>query len=399
MGSDKKRFIAHVDMDAFFAAVEQRDNPAYMGKPVIVGADPKAGKGRGVVSTCSYEARKFGIHSAMPISIAYKKCPDAVFLRGNMAKYAKESDKVFDILERFTPEIEPISIDEAFMDISGSHHLFGTPVETCQKIKQTIKKETGLTASVGLAPNKMTAKIASDMDKPDGLVTVEEKGLMEFLRPLRVDRLWGVGEKTKEMFKKVGIRTIGDLGSQDPEKLARLFGKNGRHAWELARGIDPRKVETEGTVRSISNEHTFSRDTKDKDLIRNTLMYLSEKVSRRLRKAGLKCRTVTLKIRFEDFSTFTRSVTLKYPTNFVSDLYENCLQSAESFGPGKKAVRLLGVRSSNLVDRPWRSDLFEEDPEGTDKREKVHKALDRIKDKFGEKAIGYRDQSGGRTYS
>jgi len=386
----KEKSIVHVDMDAFFASVEQRDNPAYRGKPVIVGADPKNGKGRGVVSACSYEAREFGVHSAMPISIAYKKCPGAVFLGVDMPRYARVSDEVFDILERFTPDIEPISIDEAFLDISGSYQLFGTPVETCCKIKQAIKKGTGLTASIGLAPNMMTAKIASDLDKPDGLVVVEQKDLLKFLYPLPVGKLWGVGEKTIEMLKKVGIVTIGDLARQTSEKLVGLFGENGRHAWELANGIDPREVETEGSVKSISNEYTFSEDTKDKHLISDTLMYLSEKVSRRLRKSGVKCRTITLKIRFEDFKTFTRAVTVKHPTNFVSDLYETSLGSTKKFDLKKKAVRLLGVKSSNLVDSSWQLDLFSENSEKAGKKEKIHEALDRIKDRFGESAIGYR---------
>lgn len=386
----REKFIVHVDMDAFFASVEQRDNPAYRGKPVIVGADPKAGKGRGVVSACSYEARRFGIHSAMPISIAYKKCPDATFLKVDMERYARVSDTVFDILERFTPEIEPISIDEAFLDISGSYQLFGTLRETCQKIKETINAETGLTSSIGLASNKMTAKIASELSKPDGLLIVEKKNLLKFLHPLPINKLCGVGEKTREACGKIGIKTIGDLAGRDPEELAGFFGENGRHAWELANGIDPREVETEEIVKSVSNERTFSEDTRDKDLIKNTLMYLSEKVSRRLRKSGLKCRTVTLKIRFKDFSTFTRSVTLKQPTNFVISLYENCLYNVESFNLKKKAIRLLGVRSSNLVDNAWQSDLFDESSNGTEKKEKIHKALDRIKDRFGEESIKYR---------
>ncbi len=386
----KEKFIVHVDMDAFFTSVEQRDNPAYMGKPVIVGADPKDGKGRGVVCASSYEARKFGVHSAMPISIAYRKCPRAVFLGVDMPKYARVSDEIFDILEGFTPDIEPISIDEAFLDISGSYQLFGTPVETCCRIKQAIKKGSRLTASIGLAPNMMTAKIASDLDKPDGLVVVEQNDLLKFLYPLPVGKLWGVGEKTIEMLKKVGITTIGDLAREKAEKLISLSGKNGRYAWELANGIDPREVEIEESVKSISNEYTFSEDTKNKHLISDTLMYLSEKVSRRLRKSWFKCRTVTLKIRFEDFKTFTRAVTLKRPTNFVSDLYETSLRSAKEFDLKKKAVRLLGVKSSNLVDSSWQLDLFSESTDKTGKKEKIHKALDRIKDRFGENAIGYR---------
>ncbi len=236
-------------MDAFFAAVEQRDNKEYRGKPVIVGSDPKGGKGRGVVSTCSYEARKFGIHSAMPISIAYRKCPDGVFLPVDMDKYIDASHNVFSVLENFTPDIQPISIDEAFMDISGSWHLFGTPVETCRKIKAAVKKKTALTASLGMAPNMMTAKIASDLKKPDGMVIVPPEGLLEFLHPLPVGRLWGIGAKTESTLKELGILTIGDLASRGEDELGRLFGKHGLHAWDLANGIDPRIVEADDTIR------------------------------------------------------------------------------------------------------------------------------------------------------
>jgi DNA polymerase-4 len=389
--SKKKRYIVHVDMDAFFAGVEQRDNPACKGKPVIVGADPKGGKGRGVVSTCSYEARKFGIHSAMPISIAYRKCPHGIFLGVNMAKYARESHRIFEILERFTPDIEPISIDEAFLDITGSYHLFGTPVETCQKIKSTVRTETSLTASIGLAPNMMTAKIASDIGKPDGLIKVDEENLLDFLYPLPVEKLWGVGEKTKQELVKIGIRTIGDLAKRSVEKIERYFGKNGAHAWGLANGIDPRKVEATDEVKSISNEHTFEEDTGSDHAIKDTIMHLSEKVSRRLRKAGLKGKTVTLKIRFSDFKTYTRARTLKVPTNFVDNIYENSLSGLEEFDLKTKKVRLLGVKASNFTEASWKSELFDEETDEARKKERLHKALDRIIDRFGEGAISRRD--------
>ncbi len=385
---NKPRYIVHVDMDAFFASVEQRDNPAYKGKPVIVGSDPKGGKGRGVVAACSYEARKFGIHSAMPISIAYKKCPDAVFLPGSMRKYALASDQVFAVLEKFTPDIEPISIDEAFMDITGSWHLFGkTPVEVLKKIKEEIKKATSLTASIGLAPNMMTAKIASDLNKPDGLTVVSEKNLLSFLHPLPVEKLWGVGEKTKAAFEKLGIKTIGNLAKRGKDELSRLFGENGRHMWELANGIDPREVEASDETKSIGNESTFEDDVKDKDKILNELMYLSERVSRRMRKAGLKGRTVTLKIRFSDFSTFTRALTLGSFTNFVEDIYKIASDNLGKFDLGRKAVRLVGVRVTNLMPSSVRTDLFEGTAPRSQKSENIHKAVDRIKDRFGDGAV------------
>ncbi len=386
----KERYIAHVDMDAFFASVEQRDNPACRDKPVIVGADPKGGKGRGVVAACSYEARRFGIHSALPISTAYKRCPGAVFLPVDMAKYARISHKIFGILERFTPEIEPVSIDEAFMDITGSWRLFGSPLETCRRIKTAIKKETGLTASVGLAPNKMTAKIASDLGKPDGMIAVDQKGLLGFLHPLPVEKLWGIGERTRAALKEMGIHTIGDLARQNVRELEGIFGKNGEHAWKLAGGIDPRRVETTDIVKSISNEHTFERDTLEKNEIMDTLMFLSEKVSRRLRKSGLKGRTVTLKIRFADFRTHTRSATIKTSTNFVDIIYGTSVRNLESFDLRNKAIRLVGVRVSNLLDPSHQGDLFDRGSDRMIKKERLHKALDRILDRFGEDAIRHR---------
>ena len=388
---EKERYIVHVDMDAFYAAVEQRDHPSYRGKPVVVGADPKGGKGRGVVAACSYEARKFGIHSAMPISQAYRKCPDAVYLHGDHKKYELESRKIFEILKKFSPDLEPISIDEAFLDITGSYHLFVSPENTCRKIKEAIKKETGLTASIGLAPNKMTAKIASDIGKPDGLVIVDKNELLNFLHPLPVETLWGVGKKTKEEFRKNGINIIGDLARQDRLYFLRQFGKAGEHVWLLANGIDPRHVETAAGPKSISNEHTFEVDVADIDKILDVLMKLSEKVSGRLRKAGLKGRTISLKIRFSDFQTFTRASTLEIPTNFIEDIYQICAGKIKGFDLSQKRVRLIGVHVSNLASSSGQLGLFEDNPSNRDKKEKLHQALGKIKDKFGEKAIKHRD--------
>jgi len=389
MINKNRKYIVHVDMDAFFASIEQRYAPSCKGKPVIVGADPKNGKGRGVVSACSYEARGSGIHSAMPISTAYRKCPDAIFLPVNMSRYVEISYKIFEILERFTPDIEPISIDEAFLDITRSYHLFGSPIDTCKKIKNTIKKETGLTASIGLAPNKMTAKIASDLHKPDGLTIVTQQSLLDFLHPLPVNKLWGVGEKTLKTFQEISINTIGDLAKYDVNELISILGKNGEHVWTLANGIDPRDVELNCEIKSISNEYTFEQDTSDKSLIKDTLMYLSEKVSRRLRKADLKGKTITLKIRFEDFKTFTRSTAIDVCTNFVDDIYKNCIVNFEKFNSETKAVRLLGVGVSNLADDTWQDNLFSENFPRK-KKEKLHKALDAIINKFGEGIIKHR---------
>ena len=383
-------FIVHVDMDAFYAAIEQRDNPSLLGKPVVVGADPKDGRGRGVVSTCSYEARKYGIHSAMPISIAYRKCPQAIYLPVNIKKYVQESRLVLETLEQFTPDIEPVSIDEAFLDITASHHLFGTPKEACIQIKRAVKDKTGLTASLGMAPNKMTAKIASDLEKPDGLVIVSQNNLLRFLHRLPVDKLWGVGKRTQETFKKIGIHTIGDLARQDFKQFVQQYGKAGEHAWHLANGIDPRAVSTDDTVKSVSNEHTFDQDETQSQRILDILMYLSEKVSRRLRKKGLQGRTVTLKIRFADFRTYTRAETLERPTNFVEDIYACTAQQLKKFQVAHSPVRLLGVRVSNLCKEERQPSLFTNRAGPDEKKERLHRAMDIIKDKFGEKAIKHR---------
>jgi DNA polymerase-4 len=381
----KQRYIAHVDMDAFFAAIEQRDNPSLAGKPVIVGADPRGGKGRGVVSTCSYEARVYGVRSAMPISFAYRKCPHAVFLPVNMDAYSAVSDRIYDIFYDFTPEIEPVSIDEAFLDISGTCHLFGTPEKTCELLKSRIRTETNLSASIGLAPTKMAAKIASDLKKPDGFVVVTQEGLLEFLRPLDVSRLWGLGKKTEAVLRGMGVQTIGDLAGADAGELRGLFGKNGAHFWSLARGIDERSVETVSEAKSISNEITFERDTGARETIEGALMRLSEKVSDRLRRNALKGRTVTLKIRLEGFKTYTRGSTLAYATNFTDVLYKETRDLYNAFDRKGKRVRLVGVKVSNLCAGGGGGSLFRDT--GDRKREDVHKAVEDIKRRFGDASI------------
>jgi len=390
--TDKKRYIAHVDMDAFFAAVEQRDNPSYKRKPVVIGANPKHGNGRGVVFTCSYEARKFGIHSAMPISTAYNRCSNAVFIPPDMKKYSEVSRQIFGILERFTPDIEPVGIDEAFLDITGSYRIFSkTPEALCKKLKNAVKNETGLTISVGLAPSKMAAKIASDLKKPDGLVVVKDEHILDFLHPLAIEKLWGIGAKTSKMLNSMGVHTIGDLASQDITKLESVFGKHGRHAWKLANGIDPRIVEPVGSIRSVSNEHTFEKDTDNINEIKDILMFLSEKVSRHLRKLHFKSRTITLKIRFSDFKTYTRSITLGSPTHFTDIIYKNSLKKLETFDISSTNIRLLGVCASNLVDPAWPTDLYDGPLDQTSKKQRLHNALDRVLDKFGEGALGHRN--------
>jgi len=372
-------------MDAFFASVEQRDDPAYRLKPVVVGADPKAGKGRGVVSTCSYEARSFGIHSAMPISTAYKRCPGAIFLPPDMGKYEIVSNQIFQILYSFTPDIEPVGIDEAFLDITGSFHLFGSPLETCRLIKSKIRDKVGLCASIGLAPTKMAAKIASDLKKPDGLVSVEEEELTSFLWPLEARRIWGLGKKSEEALAVMGVKTIGDLAKIDVGKIIKEFGKNGEHFWQLANGIDDRKVEADMDAKSISNEITFDKDTSSGEKVESALVALCEKVSIRLRRENLKCKTITLKIRLEDFATYTRSQTVPEPTNFTDSLYKVIKGLYNNFNMKDRPVRLVGVKASTLVPADVQHSLFAE--EGDSKREAIHGAIDVIKDKFGDGSI------------
>jgi DNA polymerase IV len=383
----RPRWILHVDMDAFFASVEQRDQPEFRGRPVIVGADPQGGRGRGVVAACSYEARVFGIHSAMPISQAYRRCPHAVYLQGDHRKYTETSRQIFQILERFTPDVEPISIDEAFLDITGSWHLFGSPETVCHRIKTVIQKETGLQASIGLAPNKMTAKIASDLEKPDGLVIVPQDGLGDFLDPLAVEKLWGVGRRAREALARNGIRTIGDLAGWKIEQIVHLFGKNGEHLWKLANGIDPRPVHPLERAKSIGNEFTFEKDVTDVEVIEDTLMRLSEKVSRRLRRAGFRGRTINLKIRFEDFKTHTRAATLDRPTNFADEIYSNAREKARAFPLGERPVRLVGIQAVNLESRPEQPELFPIFRPEEQKKERLHAAMDTIQSRFGDNAI------------
>ncbi|MFH1772552.1 MAG: DNA polymerase IV [Candidatus Omnitrophota bacterium] len=372
-------------MDAFFAAIEQRDNPSYRNKPVVVGADPKGGCGRGVVSTCSYEARKFGIHSAMPISSAYRLCPKAVFIPPSMDKYCRVSHEIYTILNDFSPIVEPAGIDEAFLDITGSFHLFDTPLETCELIKSKILKQTKLTCSVGLAPTKMAAKIASDLEKPDGLVIVAKEGLNDFLNPLDIGKLWGLGKRTKAILNTRGIHTVGGLARRNPVELTALLGKNGQHLWQLAQGIDNSPVCNSEEVKSLSNEHTFSEDTRDYNEINGVLISLCEKVSCRLRNEAVKGRTITLKIRLEGFMTYSRAMTLSKATNYADVLYRAVDKLYNNFDKKKRKIRLLGVKVSGLLPSLQRDSIFDKSPDV--KREKVHSAVDKIRGKFGDNAI------------
>ncbi|MCK4912874.1 MAG: DNA polymerase IV, partial [Candidatus Omnitrophica bacterium] len=285
----------------------------------------------------------------------------------------------------FTPKLEMISVDEAFLDITGSHHLFGGPLETCRELKRRIKEKTKLTASVGRAPVKMVAKIASDIDKPDGLVEVKCGKVLDFLWPLDIDKIWGLGKKSKVVFNNLGIKTIGDLAKKDLEEVEEILGKNGEYFWALANGIDEREVETEEETKSVSNEYTFAKDVGDRKIINTALISLCEKVSGRLRQEGFKGKTITLKIRLEGFLTFTRAKTLSKPTNFMDTIYKTIKELLNKFDRQGKKVRLVGVKVSNFTFGEIQATLFEEKDE--EKQERMHQAIDKIKSKFGWKAI------------
>ena len=377
-------------MDAFFASIEQRDNPEYRGKPVVVGADPKGGRGRGVVSTCSYEARKHGIHSAQPISQAFRRCPQAVFLPVRMEAYEEASREIRDILEEFTPDIEPVSIDEAFLDVTTSLHLFGGKRRLAESIQSSIERQTSLTASLGVAPSKMVAKIASDMKKPRGIVIVEAAEVEAFLRPLPVERLWGVGEKTRAALEGLGARTIGDLADLDRGELVRRFGKHGAHVWDLSHGYDRRAVVASEAVKSVGNEHTFERDTSDAQQVAATLMRLCESVAHRLRQGGRQGRIVTAKVRFEDFTTVTRAQTLDRLLDSAPDIYRVAAGSLERVEMEGRKVRLIGVNVSGLEEGgPRQSSLFDvaHGREMAEKQRQLGQAIDHIKERFGQDAL------------
>ncbi|MCH8981314.1 DNA polymerase IV [candidate division KSB1 bacterium] len=379
------RRILHLDMDAFFAAVEQLDFPQYRGKPVIVGADPKGGAGRGVVATASYEARKYGVHSALPISLAYQRCPHAVYLRGRYERYSEISRQLIATLNEFTPVFEKISIDEAFLDITKSLALFGSAEKIGHQIKKRIYDDLGLVASIGIAPNKFLAKVASDLEKPDGFVVVKEGEEKEFLKSLPISRLWGVGKKTEAALKQMDIETIGQIAHMPEQDLSRRFGKWGSALWRLANGIDPRSVKPWETQKSISQETTFDEDTGDEEAIHKTLLGLAESLSRLMRKSKLKGRTVTLKIRLEDFSTFTRSKTLSDFVDSTQILKGVAIGLYKKFNKKNMKVRLLGIGVSQLNSVSGEQlGLFDQE---APLDAKMTKLLDSLQDKFGEGAV------------
>ncbi len=368
-----ERKIIHVDMDAFYASIEERENPELKGKPVIVGGTVE---GRGVVSAANYEARKYGLHSAMPMVRAVRLCPQVIRLRSNMQLYAEVSRQIREIFFRYTPVVQPLALDEAFLDVTSSEKLFGSAEKVGMQIKQAIKDELKLVASVGVAPNKFVAKIASDVNKPNGFVVVEQNNIQSFLDPLPVSRLWGAGKATVAVFDRMGIRSIAQLRHQPVDWLVSRFGKFGEHLWQLANGIDERDVVVDSQAKSISNETTFSQDIANRDVLEATLLHLTEQVAWRLRKAGLKGRTVQVKLRYPDFRLITRAHTMVESTDNTNILWSVTRDLLHRNWQGRPAIRLVGMGVSGLQsenDQPQQADLFA-------KQNARLSALDRISD-------------------
>lgn len=378
------RQILHVDMDEFFAAVEKLDHPELRGKPLLIGG---AAEARGVVATASYEARPFGCHSAMPMAQAMRLCPQAIIIHPRHGRYGEVSDEVFDILRSFTPLVEPLSMDEAFMDVTASRRLYGDGIEIARQIKQRIAGEVGLTASVGVAPNKFLAKVASDLRKPDGLVAIDESNVHQTLDPLPVRKLWGVGPRTEEQFRRLGIRTVGQLRAAPPATLAMVFGEWAEHYQDLANGRDERPVESESQAKSIGQEETFAHDVGDLDALRDVLLRQVEQVARRLRRRELTARTVTLKLRYGDFTTLTRSATLAEPTNQTEQLWQAADGLLAAWARSSLApLRLIGVAATNFAAAGGRQlSLFT--PASHTRQRRLDAAVDEINEKFGRRAV------------
>ena len=379
-----QRAIIHVDMDAFFASVEIRERPELAARPVIVGGSPER---RGVVAAANYVVRRYGVHSAMPTSTALRLCPEAVVLPPRHDFYSAVSQQIRAIFARYTPQIEPLSLDEAFLDLTASERLFGPAAEIGQRIKQEIRDELRLVASVGVAPNKFIAKIASDVDKPDGFVVVTPERVQAFLDPLPVGRLWGVGKVGVKAFERLGIGTIGQLRGYSQRLLRQHFGNFAEHLWQLAHGIDQRPVVSEHEAKSISHETTFARDISEREILHAWLLDLTEQVGYRLRRHGLQGRTVQLKVRFADFSTLTRAQTLAEPTDITAEIWRVAQLLFEQRLPQPlPPVRLLGVGVSGFDGEvSGQTDLFGAQVRQRDGR--IDSVMDQVTGRFGRAAL------------
>ena len=392
-----RRWIMHVDMDAFFASIEQLDHPEYKGHPVIVGGLSS----RGVVATCSYEARKFGVHSAMPISRAKKLCPDGIYVYPRMDRYKEVSHQIFSIMKEFTPHIEPLSIDEAFLEVSGMSTMYSGPKALGRAIKDRVFEETGLIISAGLAPNKFLAKLASDLDKPDGLVVIPYGREKEILAPLPIKRIWGVGPRTEKILKTGGFHLMRHIQAlPDERSLIPIVGNQARRIWELANGIDDRPVETDRKIQSIGAEETYEEDLTDGSTIELEFRYFANRLSKRLRKRNLLGHTVSIKVRYDDFTTVSRQKRLDTPSDHEHVFFETALLLWNKLMQDKTSkqlkgvtfmdppgpIRLLGLTVSGLDEEvPMQDSLFESPKNETEN--KLAGVLDSLESKFGETAV------------
>ena len=376
------RCIFHIDLDAFFVSVEQALNPKLKGKPVIVGGDPER---RGVVSSASYEAREFGIHAGMPLSQARRLCPQATFIQANFPRYRDASAKFMEVLADFSPCIEPLGIDEAYLDASGYEEPYGSPRKLALAVKERIYKELKLNASVGIATCKVIAKIASDLSKPDGLLEIAPGEERDFLNPLPVAKLPGVGKKTEQALKHMGVNTAGELASLPSEVVKGHFGEFGIAIHRYAKGIDDRRVEAPGESKSISQQITFAQDSLDRHFLEANLRHMCQEVGTELRCRDKQARCVTLRLRYADFSTITRQATLKAASNSNQVIFAAALQLLNRVLAQKgKLIRLIGVKASNLVGREKQLDMFDSEAK---RAENLNKAIDQIHRKYGQAAI------------
>jgi DNA polymerase IV len=379
--------IFHLDMDAFFVSVEELLDPSLKGKPVVVGGQADQ---RGVVSAASYAARKFGVHSAMPLRTAYQLCPHAIFMDGHPRRYRDYSQKVYEVLQRFTPVVEMASIDEAYLDVTGTERLHGPALRAAHRLHEMVKVETGLNCSIGIATSRLVAKVASDSAKPNGVLWVVPGQEARFLAPLEVRKIPGVGKVTEKHLRECGIRQVGDLAALDPAFLEKRFGQWGLALAGKARGQDAggwfdTEIGADDDPKSISHEHTFSEDTADVIRLEATLAHLTEKVCRRLREHRLHARTVQLKLRDSEFQTITRAQTLDHATQLdieILDVVRTLFR--DNWRPGTK-VRLIGVQASSLKDTQGQLSLL--DSEKTERWQKAFTAVDQLRDKFGESSV------------
>ncbi len=382
-----QRLVCHVDMDAFFVSVEELFDPALKGKPVVVGG--KANQ-RGVVAAASYAARKFGVHSAMPLRTAARLCPNAIFVEGQPSRYREISKKIYAVLNRFTPLVEMASIDEAYLDLTGTDRLFGPPLKTAHTLHETVLKETGLNCSLGLASSRLVAKVSSDQAKPNGVLYIVPGHEAAFLAPLDIRKIPGVGKKTEASLHRIGIQKVGDLAKLEEHFLASHFGRWGLALSGKARGKDAggwfdAEIGADDSPKSISHENTFNTDVSDRDRLESALLKLSEMVAKRLREHKLYARTVQLKLRYEDFSTITRACSLDHATQLDREVAGAVIQMFRKVWDGKAPIRLLGVHASSLETTEGQMSLLDE-PE-TERLRRAFRSVDHIRNRFGAASV------------